>query len=600
MSEPVSRASLLQSLGHVVHVSPELLRGVGLTLAIGVVATAGRIAVPFALRETVDNGLRAAGGPDPGHVELMTAVGALGILLTGVAGYLMNTRMVKTAETGLARMRTTVFRRIHQLPLASEDAERRGSLVARVTTDIDTMSTFLQGGGLVLVLSLGQLTVATALMLVYSWQLTLLVWLCFLPLFLWLPSLQRRVAHAYAAVRARMADMMSALSEAIAGADAIEVFGAQAHIRRRVDEAVSHHEREAARALGTGATGFSCGVLLSGLVVALVVGVGGWLGTLHDLTLGKLLAFVFLVQLFTVPLQYGTEMLNDLQNAASGWRRVAMILAVPPELPQPPRSRHELPPGPIAVRLDGIMHAYPGGEPVLHDVSLELPAGSKTAVVGETGSGKSTIGKLLTRLTDPTAGRVLLSGMDARDQPLATLRERVTLVPQDGFLFAGTLRENLTWGRPRITADQVGEALRELGLDAWSASLPAGLETKVGPRGQNLSAGERQLVGLVRAHLVGSDLLVLDEATSAVDPALETRLRKALEVASRSRTLVTIAHRLATAETADLVVVVHQGRVVSQGTHSELATRCADYQRLLAGWTRRAAAVASYTEGDLP
>ncbi|MFD3620628.1 ABC transporter ATP-binding protein [Streptomyces sp. NPDC058676] len=599
MSEPVSRESLVQSLRHALHVSPELVRGVGLTLAIGVVATAGRVAVPFTLRETVDNGLRAANGPDPEHVEAMVAVGALGILLTGAAGYLMNTRMLKAAENALAKMRTAAFRRIHRLPLTSEDAERRGSLVARVTTDIDTMSTFLQGGGLVLVLSLGQLTVATVLMLAYSWQLTLLVWLCFLPLFLWLPSLQRRVARAYAAVRARMADMMSALSEAIAGATAIEVFGAQAPVRHRVDEAISQHEREAVRALGTGAVGFSCGVLLSGLVVALVVGVGGW-GAFPGLTLGELLAFVFLVQLFTVPLQYGTEMLNDLQNAASGWRRVAEILTASPELPESPGSRRELPPGPVAVRLDGVVHAYPGGEPVLHDVSLELRAGSKTAIVGETGSGKSTIGKLLTRLMDPTAGRVLLDGTDARDTPLATLRQRVTLVPQDGFLFSGTLLENLTWGRPHLTSDQVGEALRELGLDDWPATLPAGLATQVGPRGQNLSAGERQLVGLVRAHLVGSDLLVLDEATSAVDPPLETRLRKTMDAASRSRTLVTIAHRLATAETADLVVVVHEGRVVDCGTHTELAERCADYQRLLAGWTRRGTAGALDTERELP
>ncbi|MDT7787049.1 MAG: ATP-binding cassette, subfamily bacterial, partial [Pseudonocardiales bacterium] len=326
------------------------------------------------------------------------------------------------------------------------------------------------------------------------------------------------------------------------------------------------------------------GVLLSGLVLVLIVGIGAGLGMAGDLTLGELLAFIFLIQLFTMPLQYGTEMLNELQNSVSGWRRVHAVLTAPPALPDTGPAGRKILDGPIEVRLEGLSHTYPGGRPVLHDIDLSLPAGATVAIVGETGSGKSTLGRLMTRLVDPTSGRVLLNGTDMRESPLEHLRARVTLVPQDGFLFEGTLLENMVWGRPGITRDRVREVLAELGLDGWAASLPSGLDTHVGLRGQSLSAGERQLACLVRAHLAGSDLLVLDEATSSVDPVLEARLRIALERASQSRTVVAIAHRLSTAEAVDLVVVVHNGRIVDLGTHTELDARCSVYQRLRASW----------------
>jgi ATP-binding cassette subfamily B protein len=245
----------------------------------------------------------------------------------------------------------------------------------------------------------------------------------------------------------------------------------------------------------------------------------------------------------------------------------------------------ELPPGPLSVRFADVSFRYPGGPVVLADVDLEIPARTKVAVVGETGSGKTTFAKLLTRLMDPVTGAVRLSGAVLTDVRFSSLRSRVVMVPQDGFLFDATVAENIRFAMPDLTDDQLRQAFEELGLRDWLAGLPAGLDTPVGERGEALSVGERQLVALVRAYVADPDLLVLDEATSAVDPATEVRLQHALDLVTRGRTTVAIAHRLSTAEAADEVLVVDAGRVVQRGPHSRLvAEEGSIYAKLYASW----------------
>ncbi len=268
----------------------------------------------------------------------------------------------------------------------------------------------------------------------------------------------------------------------------------------------------------------------------------------------------------------GTQILTDAQNAIVSWRRVIGILETPADLVDPGPDGQVLPRGPIDVTFDDVTFAYPGGPPVLSDVSLHIDAGTRVAIVGETGSGKSTFAKLLTRLMDPVEGGVLLDGLDVRRIAQESLRRSVVLVPQEGFLFDDTIAANVRYGRLDATEDEILASADELGLRDWVDGLPAGLATQVGQRGESLSAGERQLVALLRAHLADPDLLVLDEATSAVDPQLEMRIGRALERLMQSRTSVTIAHRLSTAENADEVVVVDRGRVVQRGPHRELVT----------------------------
>ena len=310
-----------------------------------------------------------------------------------------------------------------------------------------------------------------------------------------------------------------------------------------------------------------------------------------SLTLGELLAFLFLVNLFTMPVQQATEILNEMQNAVAGWRRVIGIIDTPADVSDPADAGVELPRGPITVQFDGVGFAYPGGDQVLHDVDLTIAPRSRVAIVGETGSGKSTLAKLLTRLMDPTSGQVLLDGVDLRTIRFSSLRSRVVLVPQEGFLFDGTLLDNIRFGRPQASEDDVRLTLTELGLDAWAATLPLGLATDVGQRGESLSAGERQLVALARAYLADPDLLVLDEATSAVDPSTEVRLQRALDSLTRGRTSIAIAHRLSTAQAADEVIVVDAGRIVERGHHTELVRLGGVYSRLHASWVAQQQAV---------
>jgi putative ABC transport system ATP-binding protein len=564
--------------------SPEMSKGIGVTLLLATVATVGRIVVPFAVQQTIDRGLTAPGGADPSAVTPLLAAAAALLLVTGSCSYVVNLRLFRASEGGLATLRVGAFRHVHDLSVLTQNSERRGSMVSRVTSDVDTISTFVQSGGLLLVLSTLQLLVATGLMLVYSPLLTAVVWACFLPVLAVAGPMQRAVSRAYQQVRERVGDMLSAVSESVVGASTVRAYGVEARTGRRVDATVKAHRDAAVGAQVRVALAFSTGVLVSGLVTVVVVVVGTWWGVRGHLTIGELLGFLFLVQLFTGPVQVGTEVLNELQNAVAGWRRVLAVVNTPADVADPGQEGTVLPRGPIEVRFDHVSYAYPSGPTVLHDVDLEIAPRSRVAVVGETGSGKTTLAKLLTRLMDPSTGRVLVDDVDLRQVRFSSLRERIVMVPQDGFLFDDTVLGNVRFARPAATRDEVALAFTELGLADWVEGLPRGLDTHVGQRGESLSAGERQLVALARAYVADPDLLVLDEATSAVDPATEVRIQRALDGLSRGRTAISIAHRLSTAEAADEVIVVDAGHVVQRGPHRRLVAEGGVYGRLHASW----------------
>jgi ATP-binding cassette subfamily B protein len=578
------REPALSTLRRGVTMTPEFSRGIALTLVLAFVATAGRVVVPVAVQQTIDRGLRAVGGPDMGFIRIAVFVCAGVVIVTTLASYAMNVRLYRSTESGLAALRVRAFRHVHDLSMLTQSGERRGSLVSRVTADVDQISQFMQWGGLMIIVASGQLVIASVLMAVYSWQLALLVWLSFLPLGFALRRFQRWLSAAYTRVRERLAEVLNAVGEAVVGASVIRAYAVEDRTARRIDAAVDEHRRAQTRAQTLVALTFPISELVAAIAMAGVVVVGVLLGVGGGISAGELIAFLFLVTLFIGPMQAATEIFNEAQNAIAGWRRVLGVLDTEPDVADPGERGRRLARGPIEVRFEGVSFAYPGGPRVLHDVDVEIAPRSRVAVVGETGSGKTTFAKLLTRLMDPSEGRVLIDGVPLPEVRFSSLRERVVMVPQDGFLFDASLADNIRYGRPGSSDAELTAALTELGLADWLAGLPGGLATPVGQRGESMSAGERQLVALARAYIADPDLLVLDEATSAVDPATEVRLQRALEGATRGRTAISIAHRLSTAEAADEVLVFDRGRIVQRGRHEELVARDGTYADLYASW----------------
>ncbi|ANS77611.1 ABC-type multidrug transport system ATPase and permease components [Serinicoccus hydrothermalis] len=584
-----SQLSTGATLRRGLELSPELRDGLLLTLLLAVVATVGRVVIPFVVQQTTDNGINAEGGPDVGFVVRAIALAGGVVVLTSIAQYAVNVRLFTAAESGLATLRLKAFRHIHDLSVLTQSTERRGGLVSRVTSDVDTISQFVQFGGLMLLVSSVQIVLATILMLFYSPILAGVVYLCLVPLALLVRRFQPVLGRAYGTVRERVGDLLGSIGESIVGATTIRAYGVEERTAARIDEAVEAHRVSAIRAQVRSVMAFVSGQAFAGITMAVVLVVGTVLAANGQLTLGKLLAFPFLVNLFTQPVLMATEILNEMQNAIAGWRRVIGVIDTPADVSDPGPDGVVLDRGPITVDFEDVSYAYPGGARVLEDVDLHIAPHTRVAVVGQTGSGKTTLAKLLTRLMDPLEGVVRLDGVDLREVSFASLRQRVVLVPQEGFLFDADLADNIRVGRPEASDDDLRLAVTELGLDAWVDSLPHGLGTQVGQRGESLSAGERQLVAIARAYLADPDLLVLDEATSAVDPATEVRVQRALEGLTTGRTSVAIAHRLSTAEAADVVVVVDAGRIVELGHHRDLVDAGGVYTRMHASWAAQQA-----------
>jgi ATP-binding cassette subfamily B protein len=559
--------------------TPELREGIRLTVALALVAGVGRMVSPVLVQQTLDHHL--SGGL--GGVIPLAAGGAVVVVLTALASRATGRRLAGAAERGLAALRTRTFRHIHALSIAHHHEERRGTLVSRVVSDVETLSDFFRWGGINFIVDGSLMLVALVTMAVYDWRLTLVALGVMLPIMPLLRAMQRLLVRAWDAVRTRVGELLAAMSESIMGAAVIRAYQSQDASQRRVAVANERRARAEIRAGVIGALLFPISDLFSALAIAVALVVGMALGPGAGMSTGKLVAFAFLVSIFLEPVANLTELLDYTQQALAGWRRVLDVLATPIEVREPDPGL-ELPGGALQVELDHVWFAYHGGPPVLRDIRCTIPAGTRVAVVGATGSGKTTMAKLLIRLADPTSGSIRVGGLDLRRVATASLRSSMVLVPQDGFLFDTTVAANVRLGRPEASDAEVRAAIDDLGLGPWVDSLPEGLDTKAGQRGERLSVGERQLVALARGYLADPGCLILDEATSAVDPATEVRLRNAIERLTAGRTAITVAHRLAAAEHADLVLVMRDGRLVEQGSHAALLEADGTYARLYSSW----------------
>lgn len=591
-----ARKGALQTIRRGLGLSPELRTGLAGTVAIALVATAGRVIVPLAVQQIIDGGL-VGDAVDMGFVLTMTFLAFGAVLITGAATGWMHLRLATVSETALSGLRIRAFRHIHDLSMLHQASEQRGVLVARVTSDVDQVSRFMQWGGLMLITNTGQALLSIAVMIYLSVPLGLVVVALVPFIALVVRWFQSRLEGAYLNVRERVGHLLALLAETVVGAPVIRAYGIETRTRQKLEEAIEEH-RSAGVSAGRLSASFSgAGEFSSAVVVAAVVVAGTILAVNGETSIGTVVAFLFLVQLFVQPVQILGEAVNEAQSAVAGWSRVIDILDIAPDVADPGQRGVDLPHRPLDARFESVVFRYPepgqdpsdaAADPALYETTVEISAEERVAIVGETGSGKTTFAKLLTRLMDPSAGSVRLGGVDVREVRFESLRDRVVMVPQEGMLFRGSIADNVRMGSPSASEKDLMTTFGRLGLGDWIEELADGLNTQVGERGSALSVGERQLVTLVRAAIAEPDLLVLDEATSSVDPATEVRISRTLNELTSGRTVVTIAHRMSTAEHADRVLVFDGGRIVQDGPHHALIAVPGMYRNLYESWTRLA------------
>ena len=551
-----------------------------IALLFSAIATLGLLLGPLLVRYGIDNGIDA----DDRGVLRNAVIGYFFVVAMSYVASRQQFIFVNRAGEGFLRLlRVNVFGHIQKQSLGFFDRHKSGVLIARMTADIESMSELVQWGLLQFVTAGFLITFSFVLLIFLSWQLTLVAMLVMPILVVASRKFQRDSNAAYLDVRERVGQNLSSLQEGIAGVRVIQAYAREPEQTRRFVESNRSLYRSHVHSVRVSTWYFGL-VEASGVVaIALAVGVGGWLVNRGDITIGTVIAVVLLLTQLFEPVQQLSQLYNTVQSSAASLSKLFGILDTAPEIADGP---DELPPsGEIVV--DDISFVYPDTEvAVLRNVSITIGDGERLALVGPTGAGKSTLAKLIARLYDPTKGSISFGGIDLRDGTVRSLRDRVVVAPQEGFLFGGTIADNVRIARAEATDDDVTAALAAVGALARFEQFPEGIHTEVRERGSRLSAGERQLVSLARAALVDPAVLVLDEATSNLDPGTESIVEGALEELMRDRTTIVVAHRLSTVRRADRIAVVDGGELVELGTHDELVVLGGRYSVLADAWER--------------
>jgi ATP-binding cassette subfamily B protein len=549
------------------------------------VQTGASLAMPYLVKVAIDRGVT------PKDLQVLNEVALAYLVLAGVqflAGRYEIETVARAGQRVLFAIRTRLFRHLQTLSLDFYERERTGRLVARMTSDIDAMSDLVTDGLVTLVTGLITMVGVAVILVFMDWQLALAT-LVVAPLIGLAARFWRRwSADAYRQVRETHSVVTVQLQESLAGVRAIQSFRRERATAGRLREA-NHAERAAHWRTIALASFFFPGIEFLGTAATVVVlGVGGRRVLAGDLEIGTLAAFLLYLRNLFDPVQQLSELYDSFQSATAGAERVGTVLAERPSVREAP-DPVPLPDPRGDVRLEDVCFAYDQGSEVLHNVDLSLDAGTTLALIGPTGAGKSTVAKLIARFYDPQGGRVTLDGVDLRQVRLADLRRAMGYVPQEGFLFSGTVLDNIRFGRPDATRAQVEAGARAIGADPVILALPHGYDTEVGERGALLSAGERQLVAFARAWLADPAVLLLDEATSNLDVATETRVTEAMRRLRQRRTTIVIAHRLSTVIEADQIAVIQDGRVVEAGPPDQLLTRGGQFADLYERWLAGAA-----------
>ena len=542
------------------------------------VRSGGLLSVPFLVGRAIDRGI---GRGDVRTLELY-------VLLIGVAagsGALGNWAFLRVSgavgQDVLYDLRMRVYTHVQQLSLSFYERYTSGRIISRLTNDIDTLTDLLATGLTQLAVSIFSIVAISAILLVLDVRLGLVTLLSFPVIVLLTQWFRRNSSRAYRAVRQAIALVIVHYTESLSGIRAVQAYGREPR-NQEIFEDVNGRYRDAnawsVRLSSTYGPGIS---FLGRVTTVAVLTVGGLLVMRGSLTLGVLTAFILYVRQFFEPMQDLSQFYTLFQAAAAAMEKLSGVLEERSTVPEPEH--------PVALRavgaieLDHVTFAY-RDKPVLHDISIAIPAGQTVALVGQTGAGKSTIARLVARFYDPSAGAVRLDRLDLRDVATRDLRRAIVMVTQESFLFSGTVADNIAFGRPDASGDEVEAAARAVGAHEFIAGLPEGYDTEVRRRGVRLSSGQRQLVAFARAFLADPRVLILDEATSSLDLPTERLVQRALRTLLADRTAIIIAHRLSTVEIADRVLVVDAGRIIEDGSPAALVSSGGHYGSLHQAW----------------
>ncbi len=545
---------------------------------------AALLAGPALVRHGIDEGLLSNDGKGDAGALNLSVVLYLSMAIIGL--FLGRAAIVLVARVGeafLRDLRNRLFGHTMSLSLDYFDTEKTGKIVARMTSDIDALQELISQGLVLFVQNIFLFTGAIIVVLLLSWQLAVGVLIIVPPVFFASRWFRRVSNKAYLEVRDRISTNLSTLQESLEGVRVVQAFGRERQFTERFEKSNEDQYEANMRTTRISAKYFPVIEYAGVAGTAVIIGYGGWLSTRGIITVGTVAAFVLYLNNLFEPINQLSQLYNTVQSAGAALEKIFGVLDTRPTVRQH-QGAVDLPPA-SEIDVDHVSFAYGRNDPVLHDVSLHVSAGERLALVGPTGAGKSTLAKLIARFYDPVDGAVRVGDVDLRQVTFVSLREHIVVVPQEGFLFAGTLRDNVRVGRPDASDAEVEQALRALGLLERFLAFPDGLETEVRERGSRLSAGERQLISLARAALADPTILILDEATSNLDPGTERSVEQALERLTYGRTVVVVAHRLSTAARADRIAVISDGRLAELGTHDELVAHEGHYASLYRAWS---------------
>lgn len=566
-------------------------------LAALTVATGATLAPPYLAGRAIDDGIKAG---DLGALDLIVAAFIVSALLYWGATYLQTYLVGWVGQRALTDLRLRIFSHLQAMSIGFYSRRKSGVLISRLTNDIQALDQLVTDGVVTLFSSTLTLAGIVAILLYLDAGLALITFAVF-PL-LAIGSLVFRIvaADAYRLTREKIANITAYLQETLSGVRVVRSFGQE---RRHVERFAELNEENRAvnmRTVHLNAAYFPAVELLSAIGTAVILLYGGYQALDGEVTIGVLVAFVGYLQSFFDPIQQLSQLYTTYQQGMAALDKIFELLDTEPEMADRPGARR---PAELRgeIRLEEVWFSYADGaaadpsgdgevEWALRDIDLVIPAGQTIALVGATGAGKSTLAKLVARFYDPQRGRVLVDGHDLRDLETDSLRRRLGIVPQEGFLFSGTIGDNIAFGRPTASQDEIEAAAAAVGATAFIEALPGGYDTEVGERGGHLSAGQRQLIAFARALLAEPRILILDEATSSVDVRTERTIEQGLRRLLANRTAIVIAHRLSTIQRAGRIVVLDHGHIAESGTHEDLLHSAGPYARLYTAWSEQSAA----------